>query len=322
MNNITITTNNSIALSQKNYIIYDKTIDIDMLKSIICPDTSIIIFDNNFSADNRIFEIFNQKLFDKLIVLGYPKNLKPQKRLFIASKINKRILSHVKKNILLIIKLNDNYNINKAIINNLILLYKLCPLMKLNLNISIDDKKILSYIINDSSSYLPDILNAFSALLYNDRQEKYEYIYDVVCNYLDDEFRIKNPCDFKNNQCCANRLKNSWHSSMGCCYSFKYAGFFSLSLVKDVKLCQYLDCKTCSTKCISCKLFTCKYLKKHGFSFDTKKILLLDCFFNNKQHLILRHNFFKTREDIINKLLEKDNSPYFVYYLCSKYEIK
>ena len=90
---------------------------------------------------------------------------------------------------------------------------------------------------------------------------------------------------------------------MGCCYSFEYCNFFETKFIKNIKLCEHLINKTCSTKCITCKLFTCKYLKEKHIKFDTHKILLLDCFFDKKQHLILNSNFFKTREDILNKFI-------------------
>ena len=96
---------------------------------------------------------------------------------------------------------------------------------------------------------------------------------------------------------------------------------FAKELLTNVKQCQYLNCNKCSIKSISCKLFTCNSLQKKGIKYDTHEILLLDCFFNNKQHLILSKNFFKTKEEIINKLLEKNYEPYFLYYIKGKYRI-
>ena len=109
---------------------------------------------------------------------------------------------------------------------------------------------------------------------------------------------------------------------MGCCYSFNYAKLLDFRLLKDVKLCQYMQNRTCATKNITCKLFTCKYLKEKNIKFDTHKILLLDCFFNKKQHDIIKSNFFRTREEILQKLQEKNHDLYYWYILRQKYRIK
>ena len=150
---------------------------------------------------------------------------------------------------------------------------------------------------------------------------QYEYIYDTVCEYLDNQFCKGNICDFKNDQCIANRENKTARKDMGCCYSFEYCKVFDPRFIKNVKLCQHLKDKTCSTKCITCKLFTCKYLKERGIKFDTHKILLLDCYFNKKQHLILNSNFFQTRDAILQKLLENNYDLYFWYVLFKKYMI-
>ena len=109
---------------------------------------------------------------------------------------------------------------------------------------------------------------------------------------------------------------------MGCCYSFNYAKLLDFRLLKDVKLCQYMQNRTCATKNITCKLFTCKYLKEKNIKFDTHKLLLLDCFFNKKQHDIIQSNFFRTREEILQKLQEKNHDLYYWYILRQKYRIK
>ena len=165
------------------------------------------------------------------------------------------------------------------------------------------------------------MINCIKALLMNDTREQYEFVYDTVCDYLDSQFNQCNLCDFKNDQCIANRTKSTKRETMGCCYSFDYAGFFDYRLIKNVKLCQYMQNRTCATKNITCKLFTCKYLKDKNIQFDSHKILLLECFFDKKQHDIIQSNFFKTREEILNKLLEKNHDLYFWYLCFKKYRI-
>lgn len=313
-------------IEDNNYIIIDNDINIELIKNSISCNTSILYFDENFNLDNPIFNMFLNKNFDKLILITPKKhNIKNTKRLFISSKINKKILSHVKKNILIIIKSSNNYKYMKNVINNLINLKKLSDNLNIKLEINNQNSNnIINCIIinNNNSKYLFDLTSSFKALLLNNITGKYEYIYDTVCEYLDNEFSKNNFCDFQNDSCIANRKKCSSHSSMGCCYSFQYSKFWEPTFIKNVKICQHLNCKTCNTKCISCKLYTCKYLKDKNIQFNINNILLLDCFFNKKQHLILKYNFFAKREEIIKKLLEKNKQNLLFYNLSKNYLIK
>ena len=78
----------------------------------------------------------------------------------------------------------------------------------------------------------------------------------------------------------------------------------------------------CTTQNISCKIFVCKYIKeKSSFNINIKDFLLFEAFFNKKQKLILKFNFFKSREEIIDKLTEKNNSFYLLYRLKMKFLI-
>ena len=52
-----------------------------------------------------------------------------------------------------------------------------------------------------------------------------------------------------------------------------------------------------------------------------KDYLLIQAFFTNKQKLILHYNFFRSKEEILEKLIEKNNTPFFIYYLSSNYRI-
>lgn len=85
--------------------------------------------------------------------------------------------------------------------------------------------------------------------------------------------------------------------------------------------CVYLQNRQCVAACISCKLHTCYYLKSQGVEFKINKMLLLACFFNFKQKLILKYNVFKTREAILDKLLEPNFIPYIFYYIFALYKI-
>lgn len=186
------------------------------------------------------------------------------------------------------------------------------------------DKKKVSYIISDYNS--DDILTAFSALSITDEKERIEFLYESLCNQLDAIWSNDNPCDFCDNICEGNKHNASPGSVDGCCYSFEYPKhiLFSSSFTKNLQKCKFLDSehKRCSIKNISCKLYVCSYLKKSkNFNISISDFLLIDAFFSKKQKLILQYNFFRTQEEIIDKLLEKNITPYFIYYWRNLYRI-
>ena len=143
-----------------------------------------------------------------------------------------------------------------------------------------------------------DFILAINTIFYNTRYEQYNYIYDTVCDYLDNYFYGKNLCDFKNNKC-GEKINTS--SVIGCCRHFKIKWLGPLS---KLVLCEYLkeDC-TCGAKCILCKLFTCDYLEKKGIKFKVKDILLLNVFLNPLQKYFIKYMVFMPKEKIIKRLL-------------------
>ena len=126
-----------------------------------------------------------------------------------------------------------------------------------------------------------------------DLKERYNYIYDIVCDYLDKKINNDNICDFKNNKCISVRNNSHCKESLnGCCYG------------RSRGLCKHFKNGKCSIKSISCKLFTCRYLKKQKIKFKVNEIPLLNYFFNNKQKYILDISIFKDKDEIINLLLK------------------
>ncbi len=294
----------------------------DNINNYINTNVSIIYIGSNATLNDKLLSLHKNREFDKLIIISKSDISDRYPRLFVDSFINNNILQHVKKNCLIIVKLSNDYDDMKWIVRNLIKLYNLT--FKLNLHLGIIDNNCnyLGFIENfENSKYSDDFITCLKCLFIFDKKQQYEYIYNTVCEYLDNQFCKGNICDFKNDQCIANRENKTAHKDMGCCYSFEYCKVFDPRFIKNVKLCQHLKNKTCSTKCITCKLFTCKYLKERGIKFDTHKILLLDCYFNKKQHLILNSNFFQTRDAILQKLLENNYDLYFWYVLFKKYMI-
>lgn len=170
----------------------------------------------------------------------------------------------------------------------------------------------------EKREYSDDIEDVKKALAYKDERKRYEFIYDRVCKILDEKFERENFCDFKNDKCIANRKGAVTHKDMGCCYSYRQKGL----LCESLGLCKYMQDRKCTQVCISCKFFVCDYLKKQGICFEMKSFLLLELFFNRKQKEILRCNFFRKKKQIIDKLMERDYTPYILYIIFDKYLVK
>ena len=159
------------------------------------------------------------------------------------------------------------------------------------------DKDKFSLLIksNGNKKLENDVMECINAALCKTKKEKIEYIYDTVCNYLDEEFKNNNYCDFKDDVCKAKRKCKDKKVTMGSCHEIK-------SLLKGkLKECPLLKDKKCSTKCITCKLFTCDAIEK---KFKIKDIPLIDIYFNPIQKFIIKTSYFTKREVIIDKLLK------------------
>jgi hypothetical protein len=216
--------------------------------------------------------------------------------------IEKLKLITILKDKKLLLKINFS-NINekkyKKILKKLLILKKIIP--KTKIGIQEETKTMIGYVINydKNNKQQNDFISAINAIFYNTRYERYNYIYDTVCNYLDNCFYGKNLCDFQNNKC---GEKRNTSSVTGCCHHFKPKWLGPLS--PKMVLCEYLsENYTCNAKCISCKLFTCDYLNKKGVKFRIKDILLLDVFFNNLQKYFIKYMVFTKKEKIIKRLM-------------------
>lgn len=129
---------------------------------------------------------------------------------------------------------------------------------------------------------------------------KDEYIYDTVCEDLENNFLKFNFCNFKNNKCVSQRHKNVFLNDYptpntdGCCF-------------KVFKKCKYNNKDgTCQIKCISCKLFICPYLSKLGIGYYASEILLLRTFYTPRQRRIYVNSFFTKKAHIINKIVNQN----------------
>ncbi len=221
----------------------------------------------------------------------------------ITTDINNLRLGEIKKKGIFVLRI-DFSSIStkdyKKILKKLLFIKKILTLNNFKIGISEGSKDCIGYLINydKNNKSHNDFISGINAILYNTRYERYNYIYDTVCNYLDNCFCNQHLCDFKDNKC---GEKRNTTSTVGCCRHFRIKWLGPLTKLVQ---CEYLNQDyTCSTKCISCKLFTCDYLKKKGIEFRIKDILLLNVFFNPIQKYFIKYMVFKPKEAIIKKIM-------------------
>lgn len=242
--------------------------------------TTDIYLDNNY-----ILKIFNSDTINAVNINNYNKNkLKNKKNLIINIDFNKISERDYKK-----------------LIQNLFKLKKFCKTHNIPIGEKLENKKILLGYVNN---YNPnnfkekEFICAINAIFYKTKKERYYYIYDTICEYLDNCFYGKNVCDFVNNKC---GEKRNTSSTWGCCRHYKSKLFGPLT--KWV-LCEHLGKDgRCKIKSIGCKLYTCDYLHSKGIKFKIKDILLLDAFFNPIQKYIIKFSVYTPEEKVIKKLL-------------------
>ncbi len=137
------------------------------------------------------------------------------------------------------------------------------------------------------------IKNIEKAVNIKNIKNRYSYIYDVVCNYIDDKYAKCNYCGFKDNVCIYFRYHNMLEHKNGCCFSDARGG-----------LCENLVNNSCKIRSISCKLYSCEYLRKNKINFKMKYIPLIKYFFNIKQKYYIKYSFFKDKKYVMDKLIE------------------
>jgi hypothetical protein len=99
---------------------------------------------------------------------------------------------------------------------------------------------IVKYVISNAT---PEIIDALKVIEIENNFDKYTFLYDKLYAQLDEYWSLKNPCNFCNKTCIADRNSFTKHKINGCCYSFEYTkGFFHIiNESKPVTLCKYLD---------------------------------------------------------------------------------
>ncbi len=167
---------------------------------------------------------------------------------------------------------------------------------KVKLHLCLNDYDIIDdSVLTNGSFNDDDKLKIWSihAINLKNLEERYTYIYDQVCDYLDNEFTSNNLCGFKDNVCkSVQHHSHCKESKYGCCYG------------RNRGLCPHFKNNTCSIKSISCKLFTCRYLRSQKIKYQVNDISLLKYFFNIRQKFILDTSIFKDKKEMIPLLLK------------------
>lgn len=137
-------------------------------------------------------------------------------------------------------------------------------------------------------------------LAIQDGEERYSYLYDLICDYLDYEFRSKNICGFhcgicKRRQDMMDRKIKKETYSDGCCYGYQMS-----------RACEYLiPGKGCSIKNIACKTFTCFYLRKKGYRYKLDHIYLAKYFFNRRQKWYMENTYFVDKPVVMSGIMKR-----------------
>lgn len=131
-------------------------------------------------------------------------------------------------------------------------------------------------------------------------EERYSYLYDLICDYLDNEFRTKNICGFHNNLCkrrcdmMERKIEKDTYEN-GCCHSYLHG--------KD---CEHLKPPYgCQIKNIGCKTFTCYYLRKKGYRYRLNQIYLARYFFNARQKFYMENTFFVDKPEVMKGIMKR-----------------
>lgn len=168
-------------------------------------------------------------------------------------------------------------------------LIKICDKKNLELELIYNNKKLSEKDIKNEK--LKDIITIMIAINKKDKYQRFEYIYDTVCSYLDERIS-EGYCEFKDDICIRDRIKNNNHKN-GCCEC------------KGRGKCKYLIDSVCTLgNCMACKLFTCKTLRQKGIIHNIDDYVLTKYFFTNKQKDILRFSYWTPREIVLDRLMK------------------
>lgn len=127
------------------------------------------------------------------------------------------------------------------------------------------------------------VLQIIKGLNIKNRRKRITYVYDTACNIIDNNIKGLNICGFKKNKCYIQQIKNNGKCN-GCC-----------------RLCKYQNSNGCPTKNLARKLFNCSEVKKRYKTIEYKDLDILRIL-SPKNRLIVKSDYFSTREDVLKDL--------------------
>ncbi|MBQ7104316.1 MAG: hypothetical protein IJN90_00480 [Bacilli bacterium] len=243
---------------------------------IIDTKDIIILIDNNLLRIDNLDEV---KRLD-----NYMNNYSENIDFFNRNKFKKRY-SLIKDRVLL------------SLYKEIIKVYDYCK----KYHIKVKDIYLINYDKNLNNNNMIKELDSLVSAYLLDYEDRINYIYDYMCNYLDNEFNEFNLCDFVDNKCVSRRdLECSGCKNpvvYGCCYT-------------KGRVCPNLINSRCTIKSLPCKFFTCRYLEKKGIKYRPWDYLLIRLFLNRRQMIVLDQSLYTEKEIIIAKLVKRNYIDY------------
>jgi len=140
---------------------------------------------------------------------------------------NNNLSNNIKKKSIVMILIDfNNIKDNKyeLIIRKIKKLKIKCITKKADIGITHNAKVIIGSLYNydENNEKHKDILISINAILQCNIKQRYNYLYDKICEYLDYQFRNKNLCGFENNKCVPRKHIDR---ITGCCHHFKNKRF-------------------------------------------------------------------------------------------------
>lgn len=286
----------------------------DIINNCISNNLSICLIEDFSERSKKIIEECRNKNIE-YFVIGSKESYKITKNKNVFLDVN---LNHINKWYNWDVELEEKYNkmiekfndvdydslcndtenvVNGCILNNSKKVYtksedKLDILPLIRKIDRLNSRKIMCNVYGENdNNYITEFFEIIALLNLKTNGERLNFVYDLVCEKMERDISRYGYCLFEsNNKCIAQRDNAKWPENEinGCCFE-----------IGKKRECQYLGDKKCKIKCVSCRVFTCKYLKDRGVDFDVRRNILVRYNLNILQRAEFVWNFFETKDQII-----------------------
>ena len=124
-----------------------------------------------------------------------------------------------------------------------------------------------------------DVRLIVDALNIKRRYKRIYFIIDKACDQIDEYYKGKNLCKFKNNKCICHRKNNKDYIN-GCC-----------------RKCRYQSNKGCTTKNFACKMFNCSYVRERYKTLTYEDLPIIKVL-TPLQRLSLKSDYFASIDEV------------------------